>query len=141
VTELADRPGWLWAIPATLILPATHNAIFALRFGVDRLVAVTEHADGVRLPLGDVSVLVQSVLFVPAGAIASLSLLYRLRAARSSRTRATTLAGYVAGLPFAVLGSLMLPLFMDPWIGATLGGARPWLLFTWLGHRAGRYAP
>ena len=57
-----------------------------------------------------------------------------------SRTRATTLAGYAAGLPFAVLGSLMFPLFMDPWIGAMLGGALPWLLFTWLGHRAGRYA-
>src|SRR5216683_6353551 len=95
VVELADRPGWLWAIPATLILPATHGAIFALRFGVDRLLAVPEQADGVWLPLGHASTLVQSIMFVPAGAIASIALLSWLRAARSNRVRATTLAGYV----------------------------------------------
>jgi len=138
VVELADRPGCSGRSRATLILPATRGATFALRFGVDRPLALPEQADDVWLPLGHASTPVQSIMFVPAGAIASIALLSWLRAARSNRVRATTLAGYVGGFPFAVVGSLMLPLFMDPWLGATLGGALPWLLVMWLGSRSGR---
>lgn len=130
------RPSWLWALPATFILPALHSAIFALRFGISRLLEVPEHSGDVRLPLDDVNTLVQSALFVPAGAIVAFALLFWLRAAPSPKARAFTLGGYVVGLPFAFVGSLMLPLLFDPWIGATLGGALPWLLFTWLGHHS-----
>jgi len=73
---------------------------------------------------------------VPAGAIVAFALLFWVRAAPSRKARGLTLLGYLVGLPFAFIGSLMLPLLFDPWVGATLGGALPWLLFTWLGHRS-----
>jgi hypothetical protein len=130
------RPSWLWALPATFILPVLHSAIFALRFGIDRLLEVPEHSGDVRLPLGDVNSLVQSLTFLPAGAIVAFALLFWVRAAPSRKAGGLTLLGYLVGLPFAFIGSLMLPLLLDPWIGATLGGALPWLLFTGLGHRS-----
>ncbi len=73
---------------------------------------------------------------MPAGAIVAFALLFWVRAAPSRKARGLTLLGYLVGLPFAFIGSLMLPLLFDPWVGATLGGALPWLLFTWLGHRS-----
>ncbi len=128
----------MWALPASLILPATQDLVFAVRFGVDSLLRVPEATSGeVHRPLGGVNLLVESLIFLPAGAIASAALIFWLRAAGSSGAKRATVLGYLSGLPFAFVGSLLLPLLFDPWIGATLGGAAPWLLFTWLGYRAG----
>lgn len=110
-------PAWAWIVPAALLLPGLQLAIFGLRFGqVD-------------------SQLVESLVFLPAGLIAGLALIYWLRAAASARRRRNTLIGYFVGLPLAFLGSLLLPLVLSPWPGATLGGSLPWLLCTWLGYR------
>jgi len=39
------------------------------------------------------------------------------------------------GIPFAFMGSLILPFYLPLWIGTTLGGAFPWLLVTWVEYR------
>lgn len=111
------RPGWAWLVPAVLLLPALQLAVFYLRFH--------------RLD----NQLAESLVFLPVGLIAGIGLVYWLRAAASPAQRRGTLIGYFIGLPFAFLGSLLIPLAVPAWLGATLGGSLPWLLCTWLGYR------
>jgi hypothetical protein len=110
-------PSWAWVVPAALLLPGLQLAIFGLRFG---------HID---------TQLAESLVFLPAGLIAAIALLYWLRAAATHRQRRATLIGYIIGLPCAFLGSLLLPLVLPAWPGATLGGSLPWLLCIWTGYR------
>lgn len=115
--EGKSRISWLWIIPIALVLPAYHLLIFALQFGwID-------------------SVLVQSIVFVPAGLIEGAVLVYCLRNVKSQRQWRSTLMGFVIGFMFAFFGSLLLPLLLPAWFGATIGGALPWVLCTWIGYR------
>jgi hypothetical protein len=67
--------------------------------------------------------------------IAAFGLIYWLRASQSATQKRNTWIGYLMGIHFAFMGSLFLPLILPPWIGATLGGALPWLIMTWVGYR------
>ena len=114
-----QKPSWLWVIILTPLLSVIQLLVFAWRFG--------------RIE----EMLTESTVFLPAGLIAALGLVYWLRASRSAKQKRNTVIGYLVGIPFAFLGSLFLPLTASPWIGATIGGALPWLLTTWIGYRLG----
>jgi hypothetical protein len=119
--ETRKELNWLWAIPISLVLPAYHLLVFFLRFG--------------RIE----SMIVQSVVFIPAGILEGMALIAWLRRVKSEQQRRNTLIGFVIGFMFAFFGSLLAPLVLPTWIGTTLGGAAPWLLCTWIGFR--REAP
>ncbi len=131
------RLAWVWIVPGSLVLPMTHSVVAALRFGTAWLFRLSEQPH-VGLPIGDKNMLVESLIFLPASAIAAMAFIFWLGRARSRQAKIGTSLGYVLGLPVACFGSLMLPLMFDPWIGATLGGAVPWLLLTWFGYLAAR---
>ena len=116
-TETKGQLSWFWIVPISLVLPAYHLLIFALRFG--------------RID----TVLIQSIVFVPAGIIEGAFLIYCLRKVTAQRQWRSTLMGFVIGFMFAFFGSLLLPLVLPPWFGATIGGALPWVLCTWIGYR------
>lgn len=115
--EGKNNVNWLWVIPIALTLPAYHLLVAFLRFG----------------QLGPL--LVQSVVFVPAGAIEGFAFVYWSRDLKSSAQRRSMTMGFVIGFMFAFFGSLLLPLILPAWLGATLGGAVPWVLCTWIGFR------
>ena len=110
------KPHWAWILVPTPLLFLLHTIVFAFRF---------ERFENI----------ITGAIFLPAGLIAAFGLIYCLRASHSAEQRRNTWIGYALGLPFAFIGSLMLPLFLHPWIGATLGGALPWALMTWIGYR------
>lgn len=119
--ESKNQISWLWVIPISLILPAYHLLVFFMRSG----------------QIG--FMLFESLVFVPAGLIEGIAFIYWLRQVKSDAQRRFTLMGFVIGFMFAFFGSLLLPLIIPSWVGATLGGALPWLLCTWIGFR--RVAP
>jgi hypothetical protein len=115
--ETKNEINWLWIIPIALVLPAYHLLIFFLRFG----------------RVG--SMIFESLVFVPAGMLEGVALISWLRLVKSDRQRRNTLIGFVIGFMLAFFGSLLVPLVLPNWVGATIGGAAPWLLCTWLGFR------
>ena len=110
------KPHWAWILVATPLLFLLHVTVFAFRF---------ERFENI----------ITGVIFLPAGLLAAFGLIYCLRASPSATQKRNTWIGYVLGIPFAFMGSLILPLFLSPWIGATLGGALPWLFTIWVGYR------
>ena len=118
MTESRSQVPWSWVIPIALLLPAYHLLIFFLRTGQIGAAA-----------LG-------SLVFAPAGLIEGIAFVHWLRKVKSDRQRRSTLIGFVTGFMFAFFGSLLVPLLLPPtWLGATIGGAGPWLLCTWVGYR------
>ena len=109
-------PHWIWILVLSPLLFILHVVIFAFRF---------ERVENI----------VTGAIFLPAGLVAAIGLIYWLRASRTVRQKRNTWIGYLLGIPFAFMGSLFLPLLLPPWIGATLGGAVPWLFATWVGYR------
>lgn len=115
-TNPPTGPAWYWAIPVAFILPFLHAAIFTLRFGSSKvLVALTD-----------------SAIFLPGGLIGGLAIIYLLRQRLSNPSK--LVAGFVSGIPFAFILSLLMPLFMPALIGATLGVAVPLLAGLAFGH-------
>jgi hypothetical protein len=108
---------WLWVIPIALLLPAYHLFVFLLQNG-----RITH-------------MLLASTVFIPAGMLEGVALIGWLRQVRSEQQRRNTLIGFLIGFMLAYFGSLLFPLVMPSWVGATIGGAGPWLLCTWLGFR------
>lgn len=111
-----QKPSWAWILVLAPLLFVLHLALFAYRF--ERIQNV-----------------VTGAIFLPAGLFSAVGLIYWLRDSHSARQKRNTWIGYLLGIPFAFLGSLLLPLLLPPWIGATLGGALPWLFTTWVGYR------
>jgi hypothetical protein len=109
-------PAWYWAIPIAFLLPILHISIFTIRFGFSKFVGA----------------LIDGLIFIPGGLIASITLVYLLRLKISSPSN--LVAGFIAGVPFAFLFSLLLPLFWPAIVGATIGVAFPLLLGLGLGH-------
>src|SRR3972149_10326989 len=67
--------GW-WVIPIALLLPAYHLLVFFLRFG----------------RIG--SMLFESIVFLPAGMIEGIALIYWLRDVKADRQRRNILIGF-----------------------------------------------
>jgi uncharacterized membrane protein len=115
--ESKHEINWLWIVPISLILPVYQLFVFFVLNGY----------------IGPM--IIGSLVFVPAGMLEGAALLSWLARAKSDRQRRNTLTGFVIGFMFAFIGSLVVPLILPNWLGATIGGAAPWLLCTWIGYR------
>src|SRR5687767_10893644 len=102
--ENKTQISWFWIVPIALILPAYHLLIFFMRYG----------------QIGPV--LLDSLIFAPAGMIEGAAFIYWLREVKSDRQRRNILMGFIIGFIFAFFGSLLLPLMLPTWLGATIGG-------------------
>jgi hypothetical protein len=114
--ENKTQISWFWIIPIALILPSYYLLIIFMQFG----------------QIGPA--LLESLIFAPAGMIEGAFFIYWLREVKSDRQRRNILIGFIGGFILAFFGSLLLPLMLPMWLGATIGGAVPWVLCTWLGY-------
>lgn len=110
------RPHWGWVLVAAPLLFLLHVSIFGFR--IERIQNI-----------------VTGVIFLPAGLMAAFALIYWLRASHSAEQKRNIWIGYLMGMPFAFVGSLIVPVYLSPWLGTTLGGALPWVFMTWIGYR------
>ena len=115
--EGKNKVNWLWVIPISLILPAYQLLVAFLQVG----------------QIGPL--LAASLIFLPAGLIEGIAFVWWSRDVKTAAQRRSITMGFVIGFMFAFFGSLLLPQIMPPWLGATLGGAVPWVTCTWIGYR------
>lgn len=99
------------------------------------LIFITEHM--LRFPGTQVDYF-GALIFVPMGAIAGGLLAYLLSKAPAGPHKLLILLGYLIACPIAFLGALGGGLFLSPLVGATLIGAFPLALGSWLGYLLGR---
>ena len=115
-TESRKSLPWSWLVPIALLLPAYHVLVYFMISG----------------RLGEA--LIGSLVYAPAGLIEGYAFIRWLREVTSQQQRRNTLLGFVTGFMFAFFGSLLLPSVLRPaWLSATIGGAVPWIICTWIG--------
>lgn len=105
----------------TLLWPFSQLAIFIISFG-------GEFAPDVQ----------GSVVFLPAGFLTGLFLLWHYAKATSSIERKCIFGGYIFALPVALYASLLSGLILQPLLGATIFGLIPIMIGVWIGRGLGR---
>jgi hypothetical protein len=116
--KLVISSRWFWLLPLALLMPFLHVAIFTLRFGFGATFNTVR----------------DSLVFLPGGLIAGIVLILVLHRAQIYDRRAQTITGFIFGLPFAFLMSLIAPIAMPAIVGATLGAGLPLIIGTVLGY-------
>ena len=112
-------PYWS-AIPLGLLCPILQLVIFYARFG------------GLEL-----SILSESVIFLPLGVLSMLALIVLFNRARSRLHQGAIVGGYLLGVPFAVVGAMGGGLVMEPFLGTLVFGLPLLLVGLALGYILG----
>lgn len=105
----------------TLLWPALQLFIFFLRFG--------------NLP---VEMIIESAAFAPLGFLSVLIFLFFKNRSAAKLQKNMVAGGYIAGMPFALLGSLMGGLVFPPIIGVTIYGLMPLIVGMVVGFFLGK---
>lgn len=112
---------YLWVIPIILIIPVIQNAVYYARFS--------------RMPE---NVIAESYVFIPAGLISGIFLIYLLRLGEDNSRRRRTVVGFGAGLPFAIFFMIVGGLIFPPLIAILFLGSIPLMLGSYIGYRGRR---
>ena len=115
---------WLIALPLALVTPAILSLVRIVRFGPEG--ALQRSAEGFSL----------GILFLASLGATFIALAWYFRSEGRAQ-KIFTLAGYLLGIPVALLTLAILPWFLPPFFASLFGGSLPLILCTFAGYDFG----